>query len=64
MTYKDGAYSVAPVVVVSRSNGTINGAIGMVAEMVLATTSFKITVVGPLAASTAYRWNWHVIERP
>jgi len=64
LTFTDGAYSVAPVVVVTRSNGTINGAIGVPVNMVLSTTFVKVTVVGPLAASTSYRWNWHVIERP
>lgn len=48
--------------IVQRAGGTISGNIGMVALIVCTATSVTVSVVGALAASTAYDYEWIIID--
>lgn len=59
---KDGGMQANAHCIVQRAGGTINSAIGMVALIVCTATTVTVSVVGALAASTAYDWEWVILD--
>jgi len=55
-------FTSTPHCIVQRAGGTISGNIGMVALLTPTSTDCVVTVVGNVAASTAYDFEWLVME--